>query len=131
MKSYVLLLIIPLVLSTWAPGAGPVSPAVPPPATPGYVLLAWSELGMHCMDGKDYSVFSVLPPYNVVHAQLLKRGEPPTPVTTGVTITYTARKDTQSSINTTSWNKTNFWTWVSALFHATPPPDQGLTGNMV
>jgi hypothetical protein len=83
------------------------------------------------MDGKDYSVFSVLPPYNVVHAQLLKRGEPPTPVTTGVTITYTARRDPQNSINTTSWNKTNFWTWVSAIFHATPPPDQGLTGNKV
>src|SRR5271165_4720219 len=46
--------------------------------TSTYVIVAWSELGMHCMDGKDYSVFSVLPPYNTIHAQLLKRGEPPT-----------------------------------------------------
>ena len=44
---------------------------------PKYKLVAWSELGMHCMDGKDYSVFAVLPPYNVVHAQLVKMGEPP------------------------------------------------------
>jgi hypothetical protein len=26
-----------------------------------YALVAWGELGMHCIDGKDYSVFSVLP----------------------------------------------------------------------
>ena len=42
--------------------------------TATYKLLAWSELGMHCIDGKDYSIFSVLPPYNVVHAQLIKMG---------------------------------------------------------
>ena len=28
-------------------------------------LLGWNNLGMHCMDS-DYSVFSVLPPYNTV-----------------------------------------------------------------
>ena len=55
--------------------------------SPGYALVAWSELGMHCMDGKDYSVFAVLPPYNTIHAQLLKRGEPPTRIIGGVTIT--------------------------------------------
>ena len=48
---------------------------------------------MHCIDGKDYSTFSVLPPYNVIHAQLLKKGEPPVPVTTGVTLTYQATAD--------------------------------------
>ena len=34
------------------------SQKTPAPAT--YRLVAWSELGMHCMDGKDYSVFAVL-----------------------------------------------------------------------
>jgi hypothetical protein len=52
----------------------------------GYALIAWSELGMHCIDGKDYSVFSVLPPYNIIHAQLVQKTEPPTIITTGVTI---------------------------------------------
>lgn len=105
---------------------------MPPLASQGqYVLVAWSELGMHCMDGKDYSVFSVLPPYNTVHAQLLKRGEPPVAITSGVTVTYTAVRDYSGSQNTTSWNKTNFWTWVQALFLTSPPPDQGLTGNKV
>ena len=28
-----------------------------------YMLTAWNDLGMHCMDGKDFSVFSILPPY--------------------------------------------------------------------
>ena len=38
------------------------SPNGPPPGVGQYQLLAWSELGMHCMDGKDYSIFAVLPP---------------------------------------------------------------------
>lgn len=94
----------------------------------GYVLVAWSELGMHCIDGKDYSVFSVLPPYNVIHAQLFKKAEPPVPITSGVTITYQATADTTGSINSSSGKKTNFWTFVNALFHATLPPDTGLAG---
>jgi len=34
-------------------------------------LLAWNDLGMHCTDGTDFSVFAILPPYNNVHAQLV------------------------------------------------------------
>lgn len=96
-----------------------------------YKLLAWSELGMHCIDGKDYSVFSVLPPYNVIHAQLVRPGNPPALVTSGVTITYEAVADGAGSINTGSSSKTNFWTWVQALFHANPAPDVGLAGAYV
>jgi hypothetical protein len=97
-----------------------------------YTLLAWSELGMHCMDGKDYSVFSVLPPYNTVYAKLLTKGNQPTPVTSGVTITYAAMKDAAGSINTTSYGnstvaqKTNFWSYVRLLFLGQPLPDVGL-----
>lgn len=94
-----------------------------------YTLLAWSELGMHCMDGKDYSVFAVLPPYNTIHAQLLKRGEPPVQVTSGVSVVYSARTDTNLSKNTISSTKTNFWSYVNVLFHTSPLPDQGLTGT--
>lgn len=96
-----------------------------------YTLVAWSELGMHCIDGKDYSIFSVLPPYNVIHAQLLKKGEPPVPVTTGVTIVYQATPDTAKSKNTISSTKTNFWTYVQVLFHGNPPPNTGLAGYKV
>ncbi len=40
-------------------------------STAKYSLIAWNDLGMHCVDGKDYSVFSILPPYNNLHAQLV------------------------------------------------------------
>ena len=42
----------------------------PAAAAPGYAIVGWNNLGMHCMDG-DYSVFSLLPPYNTIHAQLV------------------------------------------------------------
>ena len=96
-----------------------------------YTLVAWSELGMHCIDGKDYSIFSVLPPYNVIHAQLLKKGEPPVPVTSGVTITYAAVADAKKSINTITSTKTNFWSYVQVLFHTNPAPDTGIAGYKV
>jgi hypothetical protein len=73
------------------------APPVPPPLPAQYKLLAWSELGMHCIDGKDYSIFAVLPPYNIVHAQLIKMGEPPQRIATGVTITYEATADPTGS----------------------------------
>ena len=100
-------------------------------ATASYSLVAWSELGMHCIDGKDYSIFSILPPYNIIHAQLIKKGEPPTQITSGVTITYQATPDTKGSINTISSSKSNFWTYITTLFLAVEPPDTGLTGNKV
>nr|HQC73237.1 hypothetical protein [Candidatus Competibacteraceae bacterium] len=31
-----------------------------------FSVVAWNDLGMHCMDA-DYSVFSILPPYNNLH----------------------------------------------------------------
>jgi hypothetical protein len=102
-----------------------------------YALLAWSELGMHCMDGKDYSVFSVLPPYNTVYAKLLTKGAQPVPVTSGVTITYQAMRDAAGSINTTSYGnsavaqKTNFWSYVKLLFQGQPLQDVGLHGYPV
>jgi hypothetical protein len=93
-----------------------------------YSLVAWTELGMHCIDGKDYSIFSILPPYNVIHAQLIKKGEPPTQITSGVTITYQATPDSTGSVNTSSAGKTNFWTYVRTLFLNSVPPETGLAG---
>lgn len=111
--------------------ASPDGNAQPAAGTSAYTLLAWSELGMHCIDGKDYSIFSVLPPYNILHAQLLKKGEPPVAITSGVTVGYQAMADAQKSINTKSSTKTNFWTYVQTLFHASPAPDVGLLGYKV
>jgi hypothetical protein len=94
-----------------------------------YKVIAWNDLGMHCMDN-DYSVFAILPPYNNLHAQLIDRltGKP---VTSGVTITYQATVDTHGSINTTSKGKTNFWDWAYPLFRVDLKVNMGLAGNPV
>ena len=55
---------------------GYVAPVASTPVSGGgssYALIAWNDLGMHCMDGKDFSVFTILPPYNNLHAQLVRR----------------------------------------------------------
>lgn len=103
----------------------------PPLQSSAYIVTAWSELGMHCVDGKDYSIFGVLPPYNTIHAQVIKRSDPPVATTTGITVTYEAIADTAGSSNTSSSSKTNFWSYVNALFLATVTPDTGLTGSKV
>jgi hypothetical protein len=94
----------------------------------GYALLAWNDLGMHCVDGADYSVFSILPPYNNLHAQLVNTGSGKR-VTSGVTLTYEAVADATGSINTISSTKTNFWQYVQSMFGVSPAPDVGLAGN--
>lgn len=93
-----------------------------------YTVLAWNDLGMHCMDA-DYSVFSILPPYNNLHAQVVdnKTGNILGP---GVaTLTYKAIADPSGSKNSYSKGKTNFWRYVKPLFGKRPPKNKGLTGN--
>lgn len=92
-----------------------------------YTLVAWNDLGMHCMDGNDYSIFSILPPYNNLHAHLIsKDATTGKSITTGVTLTYEAVADTTGSINTSSVSKTNFWDWVLAIFGGRPADNHGL-----
>ena len=87
--------------------------------TSNYTLLAWNDLGMHCMDGLDFSVFSILPPYNTLHAQLKDKNG--ALVTSGVTLTYEAVEDSTKSINTYSAgkagfaDKTNFWDEITLM----------------
>jgi hypothetical protein len=96
--------------------------------TPTYALTAWNDLGMHCVDGNDYSIMSILPPYNNLHAQLVNKSTNKQ-VTSGVTITYESIADLSGSINTSSSGKTNFWQYVAALFGVRPADDIGLAGN--
>ncbi len=94
-----------------------------------YQVLAFNDLGMHCYD-RDFSVFSILPPFNVIHAQVVKKGaEPEVLDDTEVEVYYSSVRDTRGSINTTSVGKTNFWDFVYELFGVFPSPDEGLTGN--
>ncbi|MDD5118076.1 MAG: cytochrome c3 family protein [Sulfuricurvum sp.] len=111
-------------------GYNPTQPTTPTTDignTGKYTLVAWNDLGMHCMDGNDYSIFSILPPYNNLHAHLIsKDATSGKNITSGVTLTYEAVADPTGSINTTSVTKTNFWDWVLAIFGGRPADNHGL-----
>ena len=88
-------------------------------------ILGWNNLGMHCMDS-DYSVFSILPPYNTIEAQLIVGGKLVTNGS-GYTVTYQAVADPSGSFNSTSAGKGNYYTYVSQIYGAATT-DQGLAG---
>ena len=77
------LLVIPTLLATLT--------LLPPARAANSILLGWNNLGMHCMDS-DYSVFSILPPYNTIEAQLIVGGRLVTDGA-GYTVTYQAVAD--------------------------------------
>jgi len=95
-----------------------------------FKLIGWNDLGMHCDDGQDYSVFGVLPPYNTIHAHLIDASGLLVVSPMGYTVTYQAIADPlTNTINTTSAPKTNFWQYVADLFSAAFAPDMGLKGS--
>lgn len=106
-----------------ASGTGGTSPLT----GKNFTVLAANDLGMHCAD-QDYRIFSILPPYNVVHAQVLEKGARPRILSPedGVEVVYSAVSSnienaaqpgtllTSNSITSTSQNdgtvfKGNFW----------------------
>ncbi|MGB5551971.1 MAG: hypothetical protein WBO74_15925, partial [Thermoanaerobaculia bacterium] len=93
-----------------------------------WTLVGWNDLGMHCMDA-DYSVFSILPPFNNIQAHLIDDNGDLVTNPAGISVTYEAIADPEGSINATSAGKTNFWDHVQDLFGVSPPVDEGLTGN--
>ncbi len=100
------------------------APATLPAATA--TILGWNNLGMHCMDS-DYSVFSILPPYNTIESQLIVNGRLITNGT-GYTVTYEAVADPSGSFNSTAMGKGNYYQYAQALFGATLAPEGGLAG---
>mgnify|MGYP005847689291 CR=1 FL=1 len=69
------------------PAATPTAtPVVPPVNDDEYVVLGWNDLGMHCYN-RDFQDLAVLPPYNNLWAQVIKRGDPPQIITRGLDIT--------------------------------------------
>ena len=103
-----------------------------------YVAFAWNDLGMHCLN-PTYDKAVILPPYNTLWVQVVKRGNPPEIVTSGITVEYAIRG------NAFSYGKRSygqFWDNCPALFgialtHDTglnledPGIHNGLTGTML
>jgi hypothetical protein len=97
----------------------------PPLVTGDYSVFAWNDLGMHCLN-PTYDKAVILPPYNNVTVQVVKRGETPQVVTAGITVSYSLLN------NTSSYGKRSFggfWDNALALFGVTPAHDIGLKGN--
>jgi len=90
-------------------------------------LVGWSEVGMHETDGSDLSIYSLMPPYSTIHAQLMMGGLLVTNPA-GITVTYQAVADASGSINSTSQGKGNFYQYAQALYRVALSPDQGLAG---
>jgi hypothetical protein len=62
--------------STSAQGPEPLSPVsegAPFVKDPAYAIVAVNDLGMHCGD-LDTRISSILPPFNVLHSQVIQRG---------------------------------------------------------
>ena len=121
-----LLLVVSLFVSGMSrasvPLQTPVEPSIPDKIPDKYVVLSWNDLGMHCYN-QDFQDLAVLPPYNVLWAQVIRVGDPPLLVTTGVTVTYSFDD------NSYSVGKSNFWEYDVPLFGVDLPPNIGLTGN--
>ena len=90
-------------------------------------LVGWSESGLHELEGNDFSIYALQPPYSTIHAQMMSGGLLVTNPG-GITITYQAVADATGSINSTSRGKGNFYQYARALFGQALAPDQGLAG---
>jgi hypothetical protein len=104
-------------------GSSPISPEREAETVFGnqYVVLGYNDLGMHCIN-QDFSELAVLPPFNNLYAQVIRRGDDPQIVTSGVTINYSILGNTHSA------DKSNFWTYLHNL--GIPIPNNiGLTGH--
>ena len=94
----------------------------PEASSSNYTILAWNDLGMHCISPR-FAEMAILPPFNNLWAQVIKKGEEPKILKSGIRVYYTFPN------NTSVAGKTDFWQFVQPLFGANPPPGIGLTGN--
>lgn len=92
-----------------------------------YVVFAWNNLGMHCLN-PTYDEAVILPPYNTVWVQIVKRGDPPEIVNGDMTVDYRIINNTYSSGKTDSYGGdfAQFWQYCQALFGITLEVDTGL-----
>lgn len=121
--SVLLVLMAVLALNSCGGGGGGGEDGSSAPITKAaYIVVAWNDLGMHCLN-PTYDTAVILPPYNTVWAQVIQRGKPPKVVTAGITVEYRMEN------NTTSYGKRSygqFWDNMLKLFGVTLAHDTGL-----
>jgi hypothetical protein len=90
--------------------------------TGDYVVFAWNDLGMHCLN-PTYDTAVILPPYNTVWAQVVKKGDNPEIITQGLEAEYKLINNTHS-YEKRSYGQ--FWDNCQKLFGITLVKDTGL-----
>lgn len=88
-----------------------------------YLILAWNDLGMHCISDND-KYFSFLPPANTLFAQVIKRGPLPELVTENLELSFEVEEGFKHPEK-----HVPFWEYAPIVYGADLPDGQGLTGN--
>ncbi|HRV89429.1 MAG TPA: cytochrome c [Prolixibacteraceae bacterium] len=103
----------------------PVDNEIPPfdSATDDYVLLAWNDLGMHCISDCD-PWFILLPPANTLEAQLIKRGALPEVITDGIVLKFRVEKGFENPSA-----HVEFWDFAESYFGVRLDKNRGLGGK--
>lgn len=91
--------------------------------TQGHLLLAWNDLGMHCVSDND-RWFAILPPANTLQALLIRRGPTPEVVKDGVVLTYRVESGFESP-----WEEVDFWERAERVYGRALQKGVGLAGN--
>jgi len=105
-----------------------VTPVDIPAESMSTIVLAWSDTGMQHINA-TYGAEVFLPPYNGLRAQVIRRGDPPEIVTTGITLEYRLVDNTSSYGKTTAdpvRDYSRFWDDSLDLFGVSLLPDTGL-----
>jgi hypothetical protein len=102
------------------------------PDASDYVVLTWNDLGMHCYN-PDFRDIGVLPPWNTLWAQVVRVGDPPQLVTSGIKVTFEFPDNTYSVGKSDFWDQSPYRSGQNAqlLFNlpAPLPANVGLTGT--
>ncbi len=114
------------------PGETGPGPEASAPGADEYVVLTWNDLGMHCYN-PDFKDIGVLPPWNTLWAQVVRVGNPPQLVTTGISVTFLFTDNTYSVGKSDFWDQSPYRSGQNAqlLFNLPQPlpANVGLTGT--
>lgn len=88
-------------------------PEQPIPAAGDFVIVGANDLGMHCAN-LDQRMMSILPPFNTIHAQVIRKGHAPVVIDSSqVQVLYSAASNPQDPVGPAqtpaSIYKGNFW----------------------
>ena len=123
-----LVLALAAVLGSCSTSSNQVTAVDIPATSMSYIVLAWSEMGMRFMN-PTYDAGVLQPPYNTLLAQVIRRGDPPQIVTTGISLEYSFVGNTYSYGKTTTSPiraYAQFWDNAFDLFGVNLNHDQGL-----